>query len=70
MALEEYKFIDTTEKTTEEQIKDLKSSLSELEHAYYRLSQANETETDEMIAIENEILSQRTEYENLGGTYD
>lgn len=69
MALEEYKFFQT-EKSVEEQITEKKASIFELEQAYYNLSQVNETETDEMIAIENQILEQRAEYEALGGTYD
>lgn len=69
MALQEYKFFQS-EKTVEEQIIEKKASIFELEQAYYNLSQVNETETDEMVAIENQIIEQRAEYEALGGTYD
>ena len=70
MAYTDYKFIDTSEKSDEDKIEDLKIELSELELIYFKLDKANETETEEMQELETLLGEKRTEYENLGGTYD
>ena len=70
MAYTDYKFIDTSEKSDEEKIEGLKIEISELELIYFKLDQANESETEEMQDLEVLLGEKRTEYENLGGTYD
>lgn len=70
MAYTDYKFIDTSEKSDEDKIEDLKIEISELELIYFKLDQANESETEEMQELEILLGEKRTEYENLGGTYD
>lgn len=70
MAYTDYKFIDTSEKSDEDKIEDLKIEISELELIYFKLDQTNESETEEMQELEILLGEKRTEYENLGGTYD
>tara|TARA_A100001388_G_C28558302_1_gene398313 strand:- start:452 stop:664 length:213 start_codon:yes stop_codon:yes gene_type:complete len=70
MAYTDYKFIDTSEKSDEDKIEALKIEISELELIYFKLDQANESETEEMQDLEVLLGKKRTEYENLGGTYD
>lgn len=70
MAYTDYKFIDTSEKSDEDKIEDLKIEISELELIYFKLDQTNESETEEMQELEILLDEKRTEYENLGGTYD
>ena len=70
MAYTDYKFIDTSEKSDEEKIEDLKIEISELELIYFKLDQANESETEEMQELETLLGEKITAYENLGGTYD
>ena len=70
MAYTDYKFIDTSEKSDEDKIEDLKIEISELELIYFKLDQANESETEEMQELEILLGEKRTEYENLGGSYD
>ena len=70
MAYTDYRFIDTSEKSDEEKIEDLKIEISELELIYFKLDQANESETEEMQELETLLGEKRTAYENLGGTYD
>ena len=70
MAYTDYKFIDTSEKSDEEKIEGLKIEISELELIYFKLDEANESETEEMQDLEVLLGEKRTEYENLGGTYD
>ena len=70
MAYTDYKFIDTSEKSDEEKIEGLKIEISELELIYFKLDQANESETEGMQDLEVLLGEKRTEYENLGGTYD
>jgi len=70
MAYTDYKFIDTSEKSDEEKIDDLKSDITELEMIYFKLDQENDEETEEMKDLETLLGDKRTEYENLGGTYD
>ena len=47
MAYTDYKFIDTSEKSDEEKIDDLKSDITELEMIYFKLDQENDEETDQ-----------------------
>tara|TARA_B100001778_G_C18064177_1_gene395579 strand:+ start:301 stop:513 length:213 start_codon:yes stop_codon:yes gene_type:complete len=70
MTYTDYKFIDTSEKSDEEKIDDLKLDITELEMIYFKLDQKNDEETDEMKDLETLLGEKRTEYENLGGTYD
>ena len=70
MTYTDYKFIDTSEKSDEEKIDDLKSDITELEMIYFKLDQENDEETEEMKDLETLLGDKRTEYENLGGTYD
>ena len=37
---------------------------------YFKLDQENDEETEEMKDLETLLGDKRTEYENLGGTYD
>ena len=43
MAYTDYKFIDTSEKSDEDKIEDLKIEISELELIYFKLDQTNES---------------------------
>ena len=70
MAYTDYKFIDTSEKSDEDKIEDLKIEISELELIYFKLDQTNESETEEMQELETLLGEKITAYENLGGTYD
>ena len=70
MVYTDYKFIDTSEKSDEDKVENLKIEISELELIYFKLDQANESETEEMQELEILLGEKRTEYENLGGTYD
>ena len=70
MVYTDYKFIDTSDKSDEDKVEDLKIEISELELIYFKLDQANESETEEMQELEILLGEKRTEYENLGGTYD
>ena len=70
MVYTDYKFIDTSEKSDEDKVENLKIEISELELIYFKLDKANESETEEMQELEILLGEKRTEYENLGGTYD
>lgn len=70
MALNEYKFIENTPKTSEEQKEMLKNELTAMEEHHLLLISKEDVSLDEQIAtIEAQIIAKRTEYENMGGTY-
>ena len=64
----EYNFI--SDKSNEEILYDLTTELSYLEELYKMESEKDEPDADRLSSIEEIITSKKTEYVNLGGTYE
>ena len=65
----EYKYTIET-KSTEEQIAELVDYMKALEEVHRNESAKDSPDAEKLTKLETEITAKRTEYENLGGTFD
>jgi|TARA_B100000902_G_scaffold390117_1_gene438498 hypothetical protein len=69
MVIEEFKF-SGREKTDQEKIIELKSTIEFLEDKYIEETAKEEPIAEIVTKLETDIISKREEYESLGGIYD
>jgi hypothetical protein len=69
MTYEDFKFFIPAEKSTEEQLEELKNNIFALEASYHNLGTGDDTAKDREI-VEAQIMAKRQEFEDLGGSYE
>jgi uncharacterized membrane protein (DUF106 family) len=65
----EYKY-DAKTVSDEEKLEELKDYMKALEEVHRAESSKESSDTDKLTQLETELTAKRTEYENLGGTFD
>ncbi len=65
----EYKY-DAVTPSNEEKLEELKDYMKALEEVHRAESSKESSDTDKLTQLETELIAKRTEYENLGGTFD
>jgi hypothetical protein len=65
----EYKY-DANTQSDEEKLEELKDYMKALEEVHRAESSKESSDTDKLTQLETELTAKRTEYENLGGTFD